>query len=163
MSGKRAFLNLLISIFLISGFLSCSKRKPIIYTGTIAGKIAARFHVDEDEVIGLVRQMYLPEQILRIYILKTATDRPLLDIVTLWREYEDWERIAGIVEISYETLEQETARLYREVTGKALEKEETLEKIEKETSTSLFGELTPPTTAQPEFPSSEESIFGPRR
>ena len=143
------FLWIFLTPVLFPPLVSAWGRKPPPEPKTVEERIARKFHIEESNVQVLEERGYATEEVIKILILATVTDKRPDEISILREEGMGWEEIAKRYGIEMETLDEETQKLLSEVG--AVKQEELIEEkpeveleIEKELRKKLEIEKTEP-------------------
>jgi len=114
-------------------------RKPPPEPKTVEERIARKFHIEESNVQVLEERGYATEEVIKILILATVTDKRPDEISILREEGMGWEEIAKRYGIEMDTLGGETLKLLSEVEGKR--EEEIIKEKEPEIELEIEKEL----------------------
>jgi len=143
MKKRESILTVFLWIFLtpvlFPPLVSAWGRKPPPEPKTVEERIARKFHIEESNVQVLEERGYGTEEVIKILILATATDKRPDEISILREEGMGWEEIAKRYEIEMDTLGRETLKLLSEVEGKR--EEEIIEEKEPEIELEIEKEL----------------------
>jgi len=142
MKKRESILTVFLWIFLtpvlFPPLVSAWGRKPPPEPKTVEERIARKFHIEESNVQVLEERGYGTEEVIKILILATATDKRPDEISILREEGVGWEEIAKRYGIEMDTLGRETLKLLAEVEGK---REEEIEEKEPEIELEIEKEL----------------------
>jgi hypothetical protein len=136
------FLCIFLTPVLFPTHLAGWGRKPPPEPKTVEQKIARKFGIEESIVSGLEDRGYGIEEVIKLLIVATATNKRPDEISILREEGMDWEEIARRYGIEIDTLDEESQKLLSEVgAGKQEEIIEKEPEIEPEIEKKLEEEL----------------------